>query len=227
MEARNEHLARSHDVDRFERGHSREQIEIGLAQPIRIGNPVSDGDDDVASGISRFGGDEAIPQRVLVDECAARQAAFVRSIHGREKPRLPEHPLGPAIELDVRRQAVAENLFESSDSLALTPELVVEANDFGDEAGPQLERRRRSASDRLRGGSSHNRLTLERRDTSRGRGQSAGEPVVELVAGDKVGKYDDPRVLQYLVFEGVPQLSRSPAGRNDDESSADGCEVIS
>ena len=48
MESRFEDRLGGYDVDRFQPREPRQQVEIGNVQPIWIGNPVGNGDDDGA-----------------------------------------------------------------------------------------------------------------------------------------------------------------------------------
>ena len=53
MQSRCKHTLGGDDVERLQRRDSRQQIEVGGKEPIRIGDPVGDGNDDVAERIGR------------------------------------------------------------------------------------------------------------------------------------------------------------------------------
>ena len=186
MEPGGEQLLGGDEVDRFESRKAGQQIEVGLVQAVLIRDPVGDGDDDVPDRIGRGRVDQAIAQRVLVDRRRRRAAALVAPIHGGEKARLAQHPLGAAIELGVAREALLQQLFEPRHALSLPPQLVVEAHHLGHEAGPQRKRRRRAGGGRFVRGRAHHHLALGRRQTPRRIRQARAQPIVELLARDEI-----------------------------------------
>ena len=139
---------------------------------VRIGDPIGDGDDDVPNRIGRGRAEQMFAQRVLVHVRALRQLTLVGAIDGGEKARLPQHPLGAAIEIGVAREVLREELLEPRDALPLPPQLIVEAHDLGDEPRPEVKRRRRAGRRRLARRGAHHHLALERRQTPRRRGQA-------------------------------------------------------
>ena len=117
METGSQDVLRAYEVDRFETRQARQQIEIGDVETIGIGNPIRDGDDDVAHGIARgFVHREPFPQCVLVARASLGHGAFVFAKDGGEKPRLREQPLGAAVGR-CARQRIHDELLESLDLL--------------------------------------------------------------------------------------------------------------
>ena len=68
----------------------------------------------------------------------------------REKLRLPEEPLGAAIDLDACLEAVGHQPVEIGDRAVAAAQLVVERQNLDDEAGPEAEGRGCSAVARRR-----------------------------------------------------------------------------
>ena len=68
---------------------------------------------------------------MLVARGSLRQPTLVAAERFREKPRLPQHALGAAIELRVALERVDEQRLESVDRLTLAAELIVEAQELG------------------------------------------------------------------------------------------------
>ena len=212
VEARLQHLDGRDDVERFQRRDTCQQVEIGPRETVGIGNPVGDRDDDVTSGIGGLGRDQAVAQRVLVDKAAGGKPPFVRTKNGGQKSRLLDRPRRAAIEIDVGREAVRQQLLESGDCLALAPQLIVEPHDFGDKAGPQVKRRVNTRLGRRR---ANDRLALVPRKPSRRRCEALAEPVVQFVARDDFGKDGRADRARRPVFERGAQLS-SCCRRGDD-----------
>src|SRR5207249_9862059 len=122
---------------------------------------------------------------MLVDEIVLGEAALVAPIHSSEKSRLLQHPRGAAIEVDVGRKAVGEDLLETCHALALPAKLIVEADDFGDDARPKMKRRLCSGGDRLRGRRTDDGLALETREPARLDRQPSRELIVQFGAGNE------------------------------------------
>ena len=118
-----------------------EQVEVGDVQPFGVGNPVRDGDDDVADrigrGLARSAARAACARRAPPD---AAHSALVLAKRVGEKPRLHAHPRRRAIEIVVAERLV-EQLLEPLDLLRLPAELIVEPQHLGDEARTEPERR--------------------------------------------------------------------------------------
>ena len=194
------------DVERLETGDAGQQIEVGLVETLRVGNPVGDGDDDVADRIGGRIGDQALAQRVLVASARFTHATLVVAKRVGEKSRLDPHPLRRAIP-SVRTQCLLDQLLEALDLLRLAAELIVEAKHLGNQPGSQAERqlvaaRHRGVRRRLR-----HHLPLERAEPARRVGEPGVQAVVHLFAGDDVG-----------VDRAFQQSSRA-ARRDDDQRS--------
>ena len=68
-------------------------------EPVRIGNPVGDGDDDVAERIGRRLRHQPIAQHVLVTRAGVAHAPLVLAKRPRQKSRLGAHPRRRAIDV--------------------------------------------------------------------------------------------------------------------------------
>ncbi len=122
-------------------GQPREQIEVGDEQSRGIGDPVGDGDDDVAQAVRR-----SLPARV------ARAARVRRRRRSRQRvARSPRNAAtrkrvcassrsAPRSALESAFQSVRDQFVKSSDVLRLPAQLIVEAQHFGDETRPNLKR---------------------------------------------------------------------------------------
>ncbi len=139
VESRREHALGGDDVERFEAGDARQQIEIGLVEPFGVGNPVGDRDDDVADRIGGRLGDQPLAQRVLVAAARLAHPALVVAERAGQKPRLRPHPLRRPVDF-VGAQRLVDQLLEPLHLLRLTPQLIVEAQHLGDEPGAELKR---------------------------------------------------------------------------------------
>ena len=139
MESRREHALGRHDVERLEAGNARQQIEVGLVEPFGVGDPVGDGDDDVADRVGGGLGDQPLAQRVLVAAARFAHAALVVAERIGEEPRLDPHPLRRAVDI-VGAERLVDQLLEPLHLLRLAPELIVEAQHLGDQSGPEPER---------------------------------------------------------------------------------------
>src|SRR5262245_59330780 len=98
---------------------------------------------------------------MLVGEIVVGKTLLVRSVNGSEKPRLLKDAGGATIDVEVGRHAVGKNLLEPGDALTVTPKLIVEADDLGDDPRPNPERRLRSGSDCVIRGRADDRVALE------------------------------------------------------------------
>ena len=219
VETGRQQAAGDDDVDRLEPREAREQIEIGLVQPVGIGDPVADGDDDVQDGIGTLTADQAVAQRVFVERARSRDPLLVLAAGGGEKARLLQHPGRAAVQVGVAREEVDEQLLEPIDPLALPPELVVEPDDFGDQPRTHVERRRGAFLPRLPGRRVHHRLALVRRQPPQRVGQARVQAVVQLVARHEVGQDDGgPR---RAVLDGGPKLAGgAPRGHEHEPGTA-------
>ena len=88
----------------LEPGKPRQQIEVGDEQPVGVGNPVGDGDDDVADRIGRGSRDQPLAQHVLVAAARLAHAALVVAKRVGQKPRLRRIRSAPRSQV-VRRRA--------------------------------------------------------------------------------------------------------------------------
>jgi hypothetical protein len=194
-----------HDLEPLEARDARQQIEIGREQPFAFGDPVGDRHDDVPHRVARRLGDQPLAQRVLVAAGRLGDQPLVFAKRAGEELRLHAHPPRGAIEL-VAAERTVDQLFEPLHLLRLAPQLIVEAQHLGHEAGAQLKRqfgrpRRSPARRRLR----HD-VALERGEAARRAVEARVQPVVQLVARHGV----DRRHTAH-------QLTRTGARRYDDE----------
>ena len=208
VESGREHALGGDDVERLEPGDARQQIEVGLEQPLGVGDPVRDGDDDVTDGSAGGTGDELLAQGVLVAAARLAHPALVVAKRAGEKAGLDPHALGRPIEF-VGPERLVDQLLEPVHLLRLAPELIVEAQHLGDQPGPQLERQLVA----VRGGGARRRLghdvALDRAQPARRLREPGVQAVVHLVAGHDVS-VDGPR----------EQACRA-ARRHDDQRSFD------
>ena len=190
METGREHALGRHDVERIEAGDPRQQIEVSLVEPIGVGNPVRDGDDDVTNRVGRRLRDQPFAQRVLVAPAGLAYAPLVVAERVREEPRLDPHSLRRPIDL-VRPERLLDELLESFHLLRLATELVVETQHLGNQSGPQLKRQLVAARCRgVRGRLRHD-VALERAQPARRIRQPALQPVIQLVARHDIGPLAD------------------------------------
>ena len=93
-----------------------------------------------------------------------------------EKLGLPEEPLGAAVDLDARLQAVDHQPIEVVHRAVAPAQLVVERQDLDDEARPEPEGRGRAAGAGRRSGAREEHLALEGGEHGRRRRQPLVQP---------------------------------------------------
>ena len=135
MKSGRENPVGGNHVNRCQVGQPCEQVEVGDAQTAGLDNPVGDGDDHAPERRGRRRGHQTFPQRMLVARVRLGHATFVGAKCPRQHPRLPQHPLGAAVELGIALQRLLEQLLETRHLLALAAKLIVEAKHFDDQAG--------------------------------------------------------------------------------------------
>ena len=143
-------------------GNPRQQIEVGGIQAVGIGDPVGNGDDDVADRIGGGFGDQPLAQRVLVAAAGLAHAALVLAKRLGQKPRLRPHPRGRRGRRSSRAERLVDQLLEPVDLLRLAAQLIVEAQHLGDEAGPELKRQLAAAAAAARAARLRDDVALER-----------------------------------------------------------------
>ena len=226
VKAGGEQPLRRDDINRVEARQSRQQIEVGRVQAMRIGDPITDGHDNAAQRARRLRREEEPSKRVLVDGFSGARTSLVRTKRGCQEPGLLQHALGATVEIGVTFETVGEQFFESVDGLSLTTELIVEPYDFGHEPGTNPERRR-AVGRRLPCRRRRNRVSLEGAQPPNGTRDRHLQPFIELIARDDIGQQDRSTVgAESPILAGAPQLPRSPACRHDDCRGADEVEVI-
>jgi hypothetical protein len=132
-------------VDAFEAGEPCQQIEVDGREAVRIGDPVADGDDDVCQRSCGSRRKEMRAEPMLVDRIDRLEPPFVGTKRRGQKPGLLEQTYCAAIVVSL--EARGEQFLESLDRLPLATKLVVEPQHLGDQARPDVERRRLSFGD--------------------------------------------------------------------------------
>jgi hypothetical protein len=97
VKPRSEERFRADNVDGFNTRQASQQIEIGSEQPVGVGDPVLNGDNDVPG--RRVGGlsDQMIAERVLVARVCLEDPPLVRAKGRGEKPCLLQNPFGAEV----------------------------------------------------------------------------------------------------------------------------------
>ena len=124
------------NVDGFKLRKAREQIEVRQIQTLRIRDPVAHRHHNLTNGSPGLVRQQVLTKAVLIARVRMHQTPFVLAEGRRQQSRLAEHALGPTVVLRVPRQHVLEEFLETSHRTALPPQLIVEAQDFGDQPFP-------------------------------------------------------------------------------------------
>ena len=174
------------DVEGLEAWDARQQIEVRLIQAFRVRDPVGHGHDDVANRIGGRLCDQPLAQRVLVALAGLGHAPLVIAKGASEKPRLDPHPPRRPVHI-VGTQGFFDQLFKPLHLLRLTPQLIVETQHLGNEAGPELKGQFAAARRRRACGGLRHDVTLERRQPPRRVGQTTVQAVVQLITRHCLG----------------------------------------
>ena len=137
-------------VDRFEAGDARQQIEIRRPQPRPIGALIGHRDNHPPDRPRARLFEQTRAQAVLVERAVLREARFVGAERRHEKARLLQQPPRAAIDLRARFERAADQPLEVVDAAMLAPQRVVERQHLRNQAGADLERRRIAARHRIR-----------------------------------------------------------------------------
>jgi hypothetical protein len=176
VEAGTENRFRRHDVERGEPGDPRQQIEVRGKQAMLVGDPIRHGDDHVTDRRACRLRDQPLAQRVLVTSVGLAHAAFVVTKRIGQKPRLAPHPLGRAVDV-VGAERTVNQLLEPFHVLRLTTQVIVEAQQLGDEPRPELKRELGADACRRAGGGLRHDVAFDRPEPPRG----ARKPAVQAV----------------------------------------------
>ena len=174
------------DVDRVDAVESREQVEVRRPEAARLHRPIRNGDDQPSMGRGARVLEPEATKAVFVHGAAREHPAFVGPERRDEEHRLPEHPLGAAVERRAILELLHEQALEVVDALLLPAELVVELEHLAHERRTQLEGGTEPLGDGLvRGGEEDDFAVVGRQPLDRNR-QAQAERVVELGAGDEI-----------------------------------------
>ena len=188
MEARAKNTLGRHNVERLEARNSRQQIEIGDEEPLGVGDPIGNGDENSGDRPRRRFVDQTLAQQVFIDCAGFTDPPFVFPKGSCEKRRLLAHSLGAAIDI-ARSKRLRDECLEPIDVLRLTPQQIVEAKHFGNETWSQPK----SQVGIARGGARRtlrHHVALDCRKPPRCTRQPRVQPVVHLVPGDGRGRVD-------------------------------------
>ena len=123
-------------------GSLRQHVVVGGPQPARVGRLIRDAHDDAPVGRRTVVRQEPAAEGMLVQTAARFDERFEPRERRGEKLRLPEQPLGAAVDLGARLQAVGHQPIEVGDRAIAPAQLVVEREDLDDETGAEPEGRR-------------------------------------------------------------------------------------
>src|SRR5262249_19163899 len=134
-----------------------------------ICDPVSYGHDDmfkatiavVTTGQYICFGQETFAEHVFIASPAHRNPTLVFTKRRHEKPSLSEETFCSAIDRRVCVKSRVHQLIESVDVLRLTTKLIVEAQHFADQSGPDLKRQRTHLPHGVSGSRLRDRLAIE------------------------------------------------------------------
>ena len=99
VKAGGQHGLRGHDIDPLQRGETRQQVEVGRPQPVRVVRVVRNGGDNMDQRPGETLVDGTAAQAVLVQPAGPGHALLKRPKRGCEKACLPQQPARPAIDL--------------------------------------------------------------------------------------------------------------------------------
>ena len=221
-----EHRLGRHDVEHLEPWNTREHVEIGDEQALRIGNPVGRRHNHVAHGIGGRFRDQPLAKRVLIAGLQLEDAPFVRVEGLGEEPRLLPHALGAAVRAGFAGERLCDELLEAIDRLRLAAQVVVEPKHFSYEPRPQLKRRRRTARRGLLCRGLGDGIALERVQPQGRIRKTLVQTVVEPPPCDDLGQHDDAASLQAVIFKRTPELPPSAACRHNDRARPNNVDVV-
>src|ERR1700741_2471723 len=117
VNTRAEQLNGRDDVELFECGQARQQIEVRLVESTRFGDPVADRQNHAANRHWCSFINQALAERVLVAPAGGGEALLVAAERRGEVPRLAEHPLGATVEFGIPLERLFEEGLEAIDPL--------------------------------------------------------------------------------------------------------------
>ena len=215
-----EQRRRRHHVEPGEAGKAGQQVEVAGPQAVLARGPVGDGQHHPRHRAAQPAREGRCPHPVLVDPARGRDPTFVGPEHPGEKPCLPQHAAGAAIEVAARFERLDEHPLEGVDLPPVAAQLVVEPEQLVDQPRPQVERRLHAGSPRLVGRRPSAHEPLDRAQPRRGLVQPAMQLAVEPVAGHQGREHERRPPRQQPLLEGPPQLPGGRAGRHHDHRRA-------
>jgi hypothetical protein len=219
------HRFRAKHIERAQTGKPREEIQIGGPVAIRFGEPIGDGQDQALQRTGRCFVDQSSPENVLVAASQRVDAVLVCAKRRREELRLIEQLRGAAIGVALGFELGAEVALEVVDPPAEAPNLIVQRQHFGDQAGPQLKRRRQPVFSAGAGRRGDDHLPFERRQHGGHDREPRRELGVELLArGDDRPGQGCPGRAERAIFNRAPQLLGRGTRRHDEARRARGRE---
>ena len=117
-----------------------QQIEIARPQPVGAGRPVRHGDDHLAERPPQPAVEHQRAQPVFIEPAGQRHTLLVGPEHGDQEAGLPQHPASAPVELGAWLELRDQPTLEGVDRALASPQLVVEGEEFSDQAGAELER---------------------------------------------------------------------------------------
>ena len=210
-----EQRRRRHDVESGEVGQAGQQIEIPRPQAIAAGRPVGYGHHHLPHRAAQPPLERQPPHPVLVDPPGGRDPPLVGPEHPGEKPRLPQHAPGAAIEVPARLEGLDQHPFEGFDLPLVPAQLVVQPQKLVDQPRTQLERRLHPRRAHLLGRRPPAHETLDAVQPRRGIPQAPMQLGVQLVAGHHAGQHHGGPPRQQALLEGPPQLIGRRARRHE------------
>jgi hypothetical protein len=137
-----------------------------------------------------------------------------------QKSRLRHQPLGAAVGGRAGLEQIERAALEVVHAVPAQPQLVVEAQDLGNEPGPDLERRRQPGLTRRATRRAKQRLALGARQHLVPRVETFGKTLRQLARRDEVRQDDGGRGTTQPRFDAVNEMRCRGAGGDDDETIA-------
>jgi hypothetical protein len=124
---------------------------------------------------------------MLIHTSRCGKPGFIAPECFRKEPGLLQKPSGATVIRVFSAERVDDQFLEPLDHLRLTPKLVIEAKDLGDEPRPDAERQIAAICGRIMGGGLRDRVTFKGCELAGWICASRVQRLVQLIAGDHCG----------------------------------------